>query len=464
MLKGLNFEPTAAQEKACGLLAYFVCEKKAPLFVLKGYAGTGKTTLISSLVNHLRYISLESVLLAPTGRAAKVIADYSGQPAFTIHKKIYARKKIGGKIYTELGFNKHKNTIFIADEASMITNRPGAGSWLQDERLLLDDLVQYVFSGKNNALILLGDTAQLPPVEETHSPALDLEYLTARYDLPIIDAELTEVVRQEAQSGILFNATKLRNALREKEGKFPVFETGFPDFCPITGETLQDELENAYNQFGSEGVVIICRSNKRANLYNQQIRARILWREEELCAGDLLMVVKNNYFWLNNEYRAGFVANGDIIEVKRVLKTEELYGLRFANITARFADSENDPDFECKIMLDALNDDGPAIKREKLKMLYYAIEEEYSDITNKKKRMESIFNSPYFNALQVKFAYAVTCHKSQGGQWPVVFIDQGYLTEEMIDENFRRWLYTAITRATEKLFLVNFNPKFFELK
>jgi exodeoxyribonuclease-5 len=462
LLKGLNFEPTVAQEEACGLLAYFVCEKKVPLFVLKGYAGTGKTTVLSSLVNHLNYISLESILLAPTGRAAKVISSYSQKPAFTIHKKIYSRKRIGGRIYTDIAYNKHKNTIFIVDEASMITNQSSNGSWLQDERRLLDDLIQYVYSGKNNALILVGDTAQLPPVEDSHSPALDLEYLTERYDLPILNCELNEVVRQEASSGILFNATRLRNELKEVTRKFPKFRVGFNDFLPITGETLQDELESAYSGKNKEGVMIICRSNKRANQFNMQIRARILWFEEELCPGDLLMVVKNNYFWIHKEHISGFIANGDIIEVKRVLKTETMFGLRFANIIARYTDNENEPDFECKIMLDSLSDEGPSVSREKLKMLYYALEEDFSEISDKKKRTESIFNSPYFNALQVKYAYAVTCHKSQGGQWPIVFVDQGYLTEEMIDESFRRWLYTAITRATEKLYLVNFNPQFFE--
>ncbi|MFN3917120.1 MAG: ATP-dependent RecD-like DNA helicase [Flavobacteriales bacterium] len=462
LLKGLNFEPTVAQKKACGLLAYFVCEKKVPLFVLKGYAGTGKTTVLSSLVNHLGYISLESIQLAPTGRAAKVIASYSGKPAYTIHKKIYSRKRISGKIYTDVAYNKHKNTIFIVDEASMITNQSSNGSWLQDERRLLDDLVQYVFSGKNNALILVGDTAQLPPVEDSHSPALDLEYLTERYDLPILNCELNEVVRQEAASGILFNATRLRNELKEETRKFPKFHLGFSDFLPITGETLQDELESAYSKMHKEGVMIICRSNKRANLFNMQVRARILWFEEELCPGDLLMVVKNNYFWIHKEHQSGFIANGDIIEVKRVLKTEDIFGLRFANIIARYTDNDNEPEFECKIMLDALTDEGASLSRDKLKMLYYALEEDFSEISDKKKRTESIFNSPYFNALQVKYAYAITCHKSQGGQWPIVFVDQGYLTEEMINESFRRWLYTATTRATEKLYLINFNPQFFE--
>jgi exodeoxyribonuclease V len=463
LLKGLNFEPTEAQNNACGLLAYFVCEKKTPVFVLKGYAGTGKTTVISSLVNHLRYLSLDAVLLAPTGRAAKVVSSYSGKPAFTIHKKIYVQKKVGGKIHTELGYNKHKNTLFIVDEASMITNRSNSSTWLQNERSLLDDLVQYVFGGKNNALIFVGDTAQLPPVEDGYSPALDVDYLTERYDMPVLHCELNEVVRQEAESGILYNATKLRNELKESHKKFPQFTTGYLDFLPINGETLQDDLESAYSREGAEGVMVICRSNKRANQYNMQIRARILWYEEELCSGDLLMVVKNNYFWLNNEHRSGFVANGDIIHVVRVLKIEEQYGMRFANIIARFTDAENSPEFECKIMLDALTDDGSAVNREKLKALYYAIEEDYSDISNKKKRTESILNSPYLNALQVKFAYAVTCHKSQGGQWPCVFVDQGYLTEEMIDENFRRWLYTALTRATHRLYLINFNPKFFDI-
>ncbi len=429
-------------------------------FVLKGYAGTGKTTLISALVKVLPQIKLKSVLLAPTGRAAKVISNYSGRKAFTIHKKIY-RKKLAAspEMNFVLGDNIMENTLFIVDEASMISDQVHDYS----RQSLLHDLITYVYNGKNCKLMLVGDTAQLPPVGSAKSPALDKKILSEQFRLTVFGYELTDVVRQEKQSGILYNATQLRELIRKEKQVFPKFKLkGYKDIFRMTGERLVEGLNYAYDKYGMENSIVICRSNKSANAYNQNIRNRILYREEEITGGDHIMVVRNNYFWLKPEDNSGdFIANGDIARIRKVRRVEEQYGFRFAEVVIELLDYPDEEPLNCKILLDTLYSETPSLSAADSKRFYEAVLEDYSHIDNKKLRMEELKKDPYYNALQIKFAFAVTCHKAQGGQWPAVFIDQGYLTDEMLNTEFLRWLYTGITRSTHELFLVNFSDQFF---
>lgn len=462
--KQFAFAPTQGQEKLIDAISKFLIDPdQRAAFLIKGYAGTGKTTIISALVKMLPEFKMKSVLLAPTGRAAKVLSNYSGKAAFTIHKKIYKQKATGGASLQFIRqLNLHTNTLFIVDEASMISNQ-GDDLKSSNQKNLLEDLIDYIYEGSNCKLILIGDTAQLPPVGSSESPALDLDYLKSSFDIEIKAVELTEVVRQKQQSGILENATKVRELIRQGAEIIPQFMTkGYPDIFRMTGERLEDGLNYAYNKFGVEDTIIICRSNKHANLYNQQIRSRIRWMEEEIATGDYMMVVRNNYFWLSEESQAGFIANGDIIEILKVKGYIELYGFRFANVLYRLVDFPNEPPVESTIMLDTIMAETPALSYADNKRLFDAVMEDYMDIPDKRKRIQEVKKSPYFNALQVKFAYAVTCHKAQGGQWKAVFVDQGYLTEEKVNTEFLRWLYTAITRASDELFLVNFNTQFFE--
>ena len=465
LLHHFGFPPTKNQLTVIGELTDFVFLKaKKHLFVLKGYAGTGKTSLIGALVKTLPDFNFDSVLLAPTGRAAKVLSNYAGKPAFTIHKMIYQLRS-GGDGFTRFMIkeNKFQNTLFLVDEASMINDGGGltGASW-GETKSLLDDLLQYVYSGVNCKFILIGDTAQLPPVGMEMSPALDEDFLFQSYYLNIEMNELSEVVRQQKDAGILENATYLRNKIASKEISLPLFSSiNTTDVKRISGEELEDVLSDAYGKFGDENVMIITRSNKRANLFNGQVRVRIRWLEDELAAGDFMMVVKNNYFWLTDDAKAGFIANGDIIEILKIKGIEELYGFRFANVTVRMIDYPDEPDLEVKLLLDSIMSDAPSLPSDQFKILYEAVSEDYAYEPNRKKRNELIRKNPYYQALQIKFAYAVTCHKSQGGQWDAVFVDQGYLTEEMIDIAYLRWLYTAITRAKKELYLVNFNDVFF---
>lgn len=422
-------------------------------FVLKGYAGTGKTSVISAVIKSLGKLNLTSMLLAPTGRAAKVLGNYSGRKAFTIHKLIYTTKFVGGRNQFIRKKNTFKRTVFIIDEASMIGDASSFG-----KSSLLDDLMNYVYEGKDCVAIFVGDTAQLPPVHEKLSKALDTSFLSKAFYSLVFEYELTEVVRQAEESGILANATSLRDELKFGTDIY-IEAKSYEDVELVTGEFLQETLEDAYATVGAESAIVVCRSNKRANIYNQQIRARILYRDEELDAGDLVMVVKNNYAWLPSNSKAGFIANGDILEVLSVRRIENLYGFKFATVLVRLLDYPDELPFETKVMMDTINLETTSLPRAKLKELYYAIEQEYlEDWPHKRDRMEKILQDPYFNALQIKFAYAVTCHKSQGGQWPVVFIDQGYLVKDMIDTEYLRWLYTAFTRASKKLYLINFSP------
>ena len=429
-------------------------------FILKGYAGTGKTTLISALVKVLPKMKLKSVLLAPTGRAAKVISNYSGRKAFTIHKKIYRKKvAVSPEMNFVLGDNIMENTLFIVDEASMISDQVHDYS----RQSLLQDLISYVYNGKNCKLMLVGDTAQLPPVGSAISPALNEQFVSDQFRLKVFTYELTDVVRQEKESGILFNATQLRELVRKGEEVFPKFKIrGYRDIFRMTGERLVEGLNYAYDKYGMENTIVICRSNKNANAYNQNIRNRILYREEELSGGDHIMVVRNNYFWLKAEDNSGdFIANGDIARIRKVRRIEEQYGFRFAELVIELLDYPEEEPLSCKVMLDTLYSETPSLSNADNKRFYEAVLQDYMHIENKKFRMEELKKDPYYNALQIKFAFAVTCHKAQGGQWPAVFIDQGYLTDEMLNTEFLRWLYTGVTRSNKELFLVNFSDQFF---
>jgi ATP-dependent exoDNAse (exonuclease V) alpha subunit len=465
LIKQFAYEPTAGQAGLINKISRFCTEpQSANVFVLKGYAGTGKTTIISALIKSLPAIEKKSVLLAPTGRAAKVLSNYSQKQAFTIHKKIYKRVTNAdgiGRFVVQP--NLHANTIFIVDEASMISNGGGLSGSFADQSSLLDDLMNYVTTGIGCKLIFIGDTAQLPPVGLSISPALDVEYLKSSYSVTIDTIELKDVVRQDEGSGILFNATAVRDLIAQSSTETPQFILDhFKDVIRLSGNDLEDSLNSAYSKHGVEGTAVICRSNKRANQFNQQIRARIRWQESELSAGDYMMVVKNNYHWLPDESKAGFIANGDIIELLKVGSVKEQYGFRFVDARIRMIDYPDEQPIEVKILLDAIAAETPALTSEQNKKLYESVLADYADIADRRKRFVELKKDPFFNALQVKFAYAITCHKAQGGQWETVFVDQGYLTKEMMNVEFLRWLYTAVTRATEKLYLVNFNKEFFE--
>jgi len=463
LLQNLGFLPTAGQKLLMEKLSLFISDTVIDsVFLLKGYAGTGKTTMLNVLVKTLEKFRFQTVLLAPTGRAAKVLAAYTGRNAYTIHKRIYRQQSSSdGTGRFVLDKNMGRNCFFIVDEASMISNSSRETSSFGSGRLL-DDLYEYVYSGQNCKLMLVGDTAQLPPVGMNVSPALDKAELEA-YGLEVIEHELTEVVRQEQHSGILFNATSIREIIATgfpEPDYFPV-ETGrFDDIFRLNGEDLIEKISTCYERYGEQQTMVITRSNKRANRFNQGIRASILYKDAEIAAGDLLMVVKNNYFWLGKEEKTDFIANGDIVEIKTIRGYEELYGFRFANVRLQFIDYEN-LEIDCKIFLDTLSMESASMTREDNSRLFNLVSEDYMEVKNKKKRWEKVRENPYFNALQVKFAYAVTCHKAQGGQWDAVFIDQGYLLPEMINTEYLRWLYTAFTRPVKELYLVNFNKEFF---
>lgn len=457
------FNPTPEQEISLEKISAFILsgvERK--VFLLCGYAGTGKTSLVAALVRTMEQLQRKCVLLAPTGRAAKVFSLYSGKSAYTIHKWIYRQKSILDGTNFVLMDNKSTNTLFIVDEASMISNN---GSSNFGSGALLDDLIEFVYSGTGCSLLLLGDSAQLPPVGELLSPALSMQYMGSMF-LQADGIEMRQVMRQLDGSGILHNATLLREMIcRGDSGLAPAVEfKGFADICRVQGDELIEAIEGCYNDAGTDETIILCRSNKRANVYNEGIRRRILYREDELNRGDLLMVVKNNYYWrelLGREDKTlldkmDFIANGDVAEIIHVGNIEEMYGLRYADVTLSFLDYE-DCELDVKIMLDTLVSESPSLTREENERLFAAVWDDYPEIRSKRKRMEEIRKNPYYNALQVKYGYAVTCHKAQGGQWKRVFVDQGYVTDEMMNADYYRWLYTAFTRASERLYLVNWN-------
>jgi exodeoxyribonuclease V len=460
--KNFEYQPTAGQEALMVSLANFVLNNgRRNAMLIKGYAGTGKTTLLSSFVKTLKTLNQKSVLLAPTGRAAKVFSSYSGTPAFTVHKIIY-RQKSSTDSFGTFALNKNllSNTFFIVDEASMIGNQSYEHSIFGSGNLL-SDLIDFVYNDKNCRLIFIGDTAQLPPVGLDISPALNKE-VVEEYNLEVEEVFLSDVVRQAAESGILFNATEVRNMVSSKKAETPKIKlTGYPDIRRIGGAEMIDEISSAYDKFGIEETMIITRSNKRANQFNQGIRSQILFREEQITKGDYLMVVKNNYFWSEGNEKLDFIANGDIVQITAIKKYEERYGFHYADITVRLIDYE-DVEINVKVILDSIVVESASLSAEDNKKLFYSVLEDYAEVEPKKKRFDKVKADPYFNALQVKFAYAVTCHKSQGGQWKAVFVDQGYFVDDMLNIEYLRWLYTALTRATEKLYLVNFKDEFFK--
>ena len=469
LFREFPYEPTPGQHlliEKLGKFIFYSWNTPRSLFVLRGYAGTGKTTIVTALVNVLPLMKKRSVLLAPTGRAAKVLASYTKRPANTIHRKIYfARTTKDGSIALKLQQNLHKDTLFIVDEASMIQNSSMNDFGLFSGVNVLEDLFQYVFSGENNRLIFIGDTAQLPPVGLDKSPALDTDFLKRSYHLDIDGFELTEVVRQSQGSGILTNATSIRGEILREKLETPLFDIRrFNDIGRLTGADLEEALNRAYSSAEKDSNVVICRSNKRANVYNQEIRKRILFFEDEINVGDYMMVVKNNYFWLPEGSSAGFIANGDIIELMRIRKIYEMYGFRFAEVTIRFLDYPDEKELDVKILLDTIRSESPALPSADNNRLFQEVMKDYEDLTNKRNRIEKVKSNPWFNALQVKFSYALTCHKTQGGQWETVFVDQGYLNDNMLNVEYLRWLYTAVTRATKKLYLINFEEKFFSEK
>jgi exodeoxyribonuclease-5 len=462
LCRNLGNIPTDDQSDALKKIASYICDNNNDvIFLMTGYAGTGKTSIISSVVKTLDLLRMRSVLLAPTGRAAKVLASYSGRQAFTIHKKIYRQKSSRDGLGSfSLDRNLHKDTFFIVDEASMVSNSSGDSSLFGSGRLL-DDLIEYVYSGTDCKLIIVGDTAQLPPVGSILSPALDPSSLST-YGFGLIACELRQVVRQSETSGILMNATRVRLQVAENNLVHPSIDSiNFKDTIRITGEELIDEISSAYGTCGMEGTIIVVNSNKQANRYNQGIRNRIFFREEEISPGDMVMVVKNNYSIIEeDEDGAGFIANGDIAEVKKIRKYEERYGFRFADMVLKFPDYNLE--IESKVMMDVLHLDTPALPSEKNKELFQNILADYINIRTRRKQFEAVKNNSYFNALQIKFAYAVTCHKAQGGQWERVFIDQGMFNRNEITIDYLRWFYTALTRSTEKVYLVNFSDEWFK--
>ncbi|WP_149276369.1 ATP-dependent DNA helicase [Pareuzebyella sediminis] len=456
-------EPTLKQSIALQKLAHFILSKdKDVIFLLKGFAGTGKTTIVGTVVNSLWKTTQKAVLMAPTGRAAKVMSNYATTQAFTIHRKIYfPKKQRGGGIQFVLAPNKHRNTIFIVDEASMISDNT-ADSKLFENGSLLDDLLMYVYSGHNCKMILIGDTAQLPPVHLELSPALDDDKLALNYNKEVIKLELDEVVRQAEDSGILANATLLREQLqRDFYENFQFLLNPYKDIVRLVdGHEIQGTIEDSYAENGKEETAFIVRSNKRANLYNENIRGRILYLENEIAVGDYMMVVKNNYFWLQPNSEAGFIANGDIIEILELFAIKELYGFKFAEVRVQMVDYPNQKAFETVLLLDTIQAVTPSLSYEDGNRLYQEVMKDYAEEKSKYKKFLSVKNNKYFNALQVKFSYAITCHKSQGGQWNTVFVEQPYMPNG-IDKEYLRWLYTAITRAKKKLYLIGFKDDFF---
>ena len=500
LLNNFGFSPTEGQAKVLyHLSAFILTEKERPLYLLRGYAGTGKTTLVSTLVKTLPQIGMRYQLLAPTGRAAKVISNYTGKPASTLHRKLYRFQAVAnGELRMARAENKHKNTVFIVDECSMISDQGDGFSW---SRSLLDDLIEYVFSGSCCKLLLIGDSAQLPPVGLDISPAMDFDILRNSFNLTLATYEMKEVMRQALDSGILYNATEIRNKVAMGNEQWAMSESdiyqlplldinNFDDIIKIDPMSFEELLWESFGDKRSNNeAVVICRSNKRANMFNQAIRSRVLQEEGELSAGDKLMIVKNNYYWsgqqsavpelvegttegfgtstgsvteATQQLNISFLANGDMIEITRINKFEEMYGFHFADVDIQLMDYDDAPTLSVKIILETLHSDAPALTNDEAKRLYQAVEEDYMDIPRASDRRKAMKENPYFNALQVKYGYALTCHKTQGGQWNNVFVEAPYLPDETtLELGDLRWLYTAITRAKEKVYLVNFKDEWF---
>lgn len=461
--KKLSFQPTENQKKIIiSFSDYLSDDDFSKIFVLNGYAGTGKTSLIAAIVSALKYLGIKTILLAPTGRAAKVLSKYSSEKALTIHKRIY-REQTNAQYESKfsLNLNKESEAVFIVDEASMLSTSNSSDKTLFGSGSLLEDLIQYVRSGKKCRLVLVGDSAQLPPVGDDYSPALMPSELLPYGD--VVYQSMDEVVRQEADSGILFNATLVRTMLENGIYEIPHLDTDYPDIDSVQGGEFLELLEDCYSRYGRDEVIVITRSNKRANRYNDGIRRNILFAEEQIESGDMLMVVKNNYHYTERIEGCpmSFIANGDIACLKRIRRFEDLYGFHYANAVLEFADYDN-TEIECKILLDTISSESPSLTYEQSQQLFAEVEKDYFDIKSKIKRFKEIRENEYFNALQIKFSYAVTCHKAQGGQWKAVFIDRFLFGDEPMSKDMLRWLYTALTRATERVFLVNFDDRFFE--
>lgn len=451
---------TIGQEEAIRAITHFLYRREPlQLFVLKGYAGTGKTTLISALVRTFHKLQKQTVLLAPTGRAAKVFANYSGFKALTLHKQLYNITHDEEGTHISLKHNKHKYTLFIVDEVSMIATTNSTDNW--SNRDILEDLITYVFECEGNKLLFIGDEAQLPPVFEDESPALNIDYLRSAFSLHIDSYELTDVVRQNQDSGILFNATILRSKIAQADFNLPLFYIGFADFHRLSNIDFEDKLNELYTQQDPENTVIITRSNKRANIFNQQIRNRILFRDSEIASGDFLMIVKNNYYWVEKSSNIGFLANGELIEVLAVRKYEEMYGFHFADLSIRLCDYPNFPEMEIKVILETLHSQGAALDSIQQRQLYNEVSKDYEEIAEKHIRTLKMRTNPYLNAVQIKFAYALTGHKTQGGQWTNTCIDINYFSDEQLNKETFRWLYTAITRTTGNVYLIDFPDIFF---
>ena len=457
--EAMGMVPTAEQEHAIDVFSLFMTDRDDHVvMILRGSAGTGKTTLAGAIVRAMNVLKQKMILLAPTGRAAKVFALNAGHPAYTIHRRIYRQKSAGDISAFNLNFNNNRDTLFMIDEASMIANQ-GYGESAFGSGCLLDDLMQFVYSGQNCRMVLVGDKAQLPPVGEDESPALMSDVLRA-YGMKVYECDLNQVLRQSEDSGILWNATRIRTLIDDWILPKIRFQ-GFADIVRVPGDELIESLATSYSRVGMDETMVITRSNKRANIYNQGIRNTVLDREDELCRGDQLMIVKNNYYWVKGDTTntqsptpITFIANGDISVVQRVRNVQELFGFRFADVTMTLPDYDN-YELTATVILDSLTTESPALSREQQEQLYNAVMEDYADIPLKADRIKQLKKDKYFNALQIKFAYAVTCHKAQGGQWAHVYIDQGYMTDDMLTPDYIHWLYTAFTRATEKLFLVN---------
>lgn len=464
ILEALGMEPTAEQDIAINVFCRFLMERdEQSVMILRGSAGTGKTTLAAAFVRMLLAMKQKIVLLAPTGRAAKVLSLYAGHPAYTIHRRIYRQRTAGDMSAFNVNANLQSDTLFIIDEASMIAN-DGYGDSAFGSGRLLYDLIQYVYNGRNCRMMLIGDRAQLPPVGEEESPALQSDFMRG-YGLQVFDCDLNEVLRQSSESGILYNATMIRTACFSDCGELLLPKIRlkcFADIRVVPGDELIETMASSYSEVGLDETMVITRSNKRANIYNQGIRNMILGREEALSSGDMLMVVRNNYHWTSGESNEsdrsrGFIANGDRMRIRRIRNIRNLYGFRFADITVEFPDYD-DSELTATAMLDSLTSEAPSLTREQMELLYNNVMEDYADIPLKADRLKRLKQDPYYNALQIKFAYAITCHKAQGGQWAHIYLDQGYMTEDMLSPDYIHWLYTAFTRASEKLFLVNW-PK-----
>ena len=453
ILQTFGLVPTAEQEHTLDVFTDFMLDRQEhTVMILRGCAGTGKTTLAGAIVRALVRLQQKLILLAPTGRAAKVFSLNAGHAAYTIHRRIYRQKSAGDLSSFSLNDNLNRDTLFIIDEASMIANQ-GYSDTPFGSGCLLDDLIQFVYNGMNCRMMLIGDKAQLPPVGEEESPALMTSVLRG-YGMKVYECDLNQVLRQSEDSGILWNATRIRG----QEMILPKIRLkGFVDVQVVTGDELIESLATSYSRVGMDETIVVTRSNKRANIYNQGIRNTVLDREDELCRGDQLMIVKNNYYWTENSKEISFLANGDVAVVQRVRHVHEQYGFRFAEVTMQFPDYD-DYELTATVILDSLMTEAPALTREQQQHLYEAVLEDYAWVVNKTERIKKLRTDPYYNALQIKFAYAVTCHKAQGGQWAHVYLDQGYMTDDMLTPDYIHWLYTAFTRATEKLFLVNW-PK-----